>query len=179
MAEQFEVPEPESTSGPAFDWLLTELELPPGADIAALRQAFIDLRNQGARNAAKKLLAVWPAGARWPSGEAWLKDPASGLRDRAEDLMFLLHVRHTRVAHRLYRHAQIRAAIHPDSPDRDERYTHVIINKLNLSDDESETNICGLKYGQTMSIAAGLRFMQKPAHSHPECDCTIDPWRTR
>lgn len=176
MAEQFEVPELESTSGPAFDWLLQELELPPGADTAALREAFMRLRHEGARNAAKKLLAVWPEGAHWPSGEAWVKDKASGLRDRLEDVLFLLHVRHGRVAHRLYRHAQIREAIHPDSPHRNNRYTRVIINRLNLSDDDAETNVCGLKFGQTMSIAAGLVFMQKPAHAHPDCHCTIDPY---
>lgn len=179
MSQTFEVPKLGSTAGPAFDWLCQELELPNEAARLTLRQAFVDQHNQGSRNAAKKLVPLWPEGARWPSGEAWIKNKASGLRDRVDDLMFLLHMRHVRVAHRLYRDAQVRSMIHPESPDRIPSYTHVIVNSINFSEDAAETNICGLKYGHVMSIAAGLVFMQKPAHTHPECHCTIGPYDSR
>ncbi len=173
---EFALPALAEMAGPAFDWLCQELELPSEHSREMLRQVFIDLYGQPSRSAARKLQVIWPEGAEWKNGQDWVSDSASGLQE--DDLLFLLHVRHSRVTNRLYRHAQIRSMIHPDSPDRISSFTQVMINKLNLNG-TSERNICGLKYGQVMSIEAGLVFMQKPAHRHPECDCTIDPIKAK
>lgn len=173
MNARFQEPVVGSTVALAFDWLCHELELPSEASRQVLRQAFIDLHGQGSRNAASKLIGLWPDGARWPNGQAWLASGKSKWNDTLEDLMFLLHVRHTRVAHRLYTDAQVRNFIHPESPHRLPGTVYAIINKINFDDDNAETNICGIPYAHVVSVQEGLAFMKQPAHEHPECHCSI------
>lgn len=172
----FRVPSPDSTSGQAFDWLAQELELPDDAARRVLRDAFIRLRNAPSRKAAKELNALWPASARWPRGEAWLNSDACPRKNSPDTLLTLLHIRFSRVAHRIFRDAQVRSMIHPKSPDRIPRFTRAIINRHCLSADNG-VNVCGMKVGEVVSIAVGLRFMEQPAHPHPECDCTVDPYK--
>lgn len=176
IGQDFMVPELESTSGEAFDWLSRELELPDESTRQALREAFIRLRNAPSRKAAKELKALWPASARWPSGEAWLKSEECQRKESLETLLMLLHVRFCRVAHRIFRYAQVRSIIHPESPSRVPSFTHAILNRHCLSSDNG-ANICGVKVDHVVPISVALHFMGKLAHKHPECDCTVDPFK--
>ena len=47
MNQRFDIPEINSTSGPAFDWVAQELAVPDDAMRQALREAFIQHRNAG------------------------------------------------------------------------------------------------------------------------------------
>jgi len=181
MSSAFDVPGLNSTSGPAFDWVAQELTLPDEATRQALRGAFIEHRNAGFTKLEKALAKAWSPGSRWPSGESYLRsqgwrpEDEGGSDDSYEgdDLVELLAHRLSRVAHRMFRDAQVRALIHPDSPTKSKRYTHVCVNRDHF--DDEERNACGIQSGSLISIEAGLVFLRQPAHKHPACDCTADP----
>lgn len=180
MGNQFDEPDLNSTSGPAFDWVAQELELPDDATRQALRAAFVLHRHDGFDKLHRALVKAWTPGARWPSGEdylrsqGWRPDDEGGSDDayEGEDPVELLAHRLSRVAHRIFRDAQVRSLIHPDSPKKVERYTQVCINGHHFDD---EPSACGIQPGSLLSIAAGLVFLRQPAHKHPACDCTADP----
>ncbi len=180
MQNQFDVPDLNSTSGPAFDWVAQELELPDAATRQTLRDTFVQHRHAGFDKLHRALVKAWASGARWPSGEAYLRsqgwrpDDEGGSDDdyEGDGLVELLSHRLLRVAHRMFRDAQVRVAIHPDSPIKVGRYTHVCINQDHFDD---EPTACGIRPGSLISIDAGLIFLRQPAHKHPACDCTADP----
>lgn len=180
MQDQFVVPDLNSTSGPAFDWVAQELELPDVATRRALQEAFVEHRHDGFNRLHRALTKAWAPGSCWSSGEAYLRsqgwhpenDGSSDGTYEGDDLVALLAQRLSRVAHRMFRDAQVRAVIHPDSPTRVKRYTHVCINRDHFDD---EPSACGIRPGALISIEAGLVFLRQPAHKHPACDCTADP----
>ena len=182
MDNQFEVPDLHSTSGPAFDWVAQELELPDAVTRQRLRNAFIQHRHDGFNKLSRSLAQAWAPGSRWPSGEAYLRSHGWQPEDEGgsvgsyegDDLVELLAHRLSRVAHRMFRDPQVRSVIHPDSPTKVKRYTQVCINGHHFDDDER--NACGIRAGSLLSIEAGLVFLRQPAHKHPACDCTADPY---
>jgi len=165
----FDIPDYGQTSGPAFDWVARELEFSNDTARPVLKAAFLQHRNDP-RKLFKTLDDAW-AGVSWPSGEAFLR--AQDWPGGNGDLMKLLGMRFVRVAHRMYRDAQVRDLIHPQSPNRNARYTHVCINRDHF---DGERNVCGIQRGALLSIEAGLLFIREPAHQRPDCDCTADPY---
>lgn len=179
--DAFAVPTFQDAAQRGFAWVSQELELPAGGQLDALRTAFLAHQDSGARALIRALSQAWPDGARWPSGEAWLQQreaaPESERQqfdDHCHDgLMGLLAHRLIHVSHRIYRDAQVRAGIHPDSPSRWRQYTHVCINRQHWHD--GPHNACGVQKNSLISIPAGLLFLRNPAHKNPACDCTADP----
>ena len=171
----------EDTTGPAFDWVARELVFVDEETKDSLLAAFSKHRNDGARKLVRALAHAWGA-TRWPSGEAYLR--SLGWRPKSErdsrydydgdELMDLLANRLTHVAHRIFRDEQVRSEIDPRSASHIKSYTHVVINRAHWHD--GERNACGIKKGSLLSAEAGLRFLREPAHQHPACDCTADPY---
>lgn len=181
MRGRFDVPELSSTSTPAFAWVARELTLPDDATRIALLDAFVLHRHSGFEKLVRELRKVWPPGAQWPIGDAYLRsadwlalnEHDDGYQYSVDELVELLAGRLCRVAHRLFRDVQVRALVDPESPDRSNRYTHICINRDHFHDEER--NACGIRPGSLVSIEAGLFFLREPAHKHPACDCTADP----
>jgi len=166
----------------AFEWVSKELVWPDAGARQEMKDAWLAHANAGHRKLAKELRKAWASGVHWPRGEAyartlgWLppQERAEQPRYRGDDPSDLLAQRLSHVAHRIYRDPQVRQSIDPDSPLHTGRYTHVEINRNHFHD--SERNACGIRKESLMSIEAGLVFMREPAHKHPACDCTVDPF---
>lgn len=177
----FDVPDMSEAARRGFAWVARELQLPSHGHLQALQAAFVDHQNDGARGLVRALKRAWPEGARWPDGESWLQARAQiPESERAlfddycgDGLMGLLAHRLVNVTQRVYRDAQVRAAVDPRSPTHDAIYTHVCINRDHWHD--GERNACGVKKESLVSIPAGLLFLREPVHKHPACDCTADP----
>lgn len=167
--------------GRAFDWVLQELVLPTQAAQVALRDAFIAVANEGHRKAVRAMEHAWPADAHWPSGEAylrsigWLSPDEFGDDPDAYDgpeLMELLYQRLVHVAHRLYRDVQVRQVLDPSSPCKVKSYTHACVNRHG----DFQEDCCNQGTDRVVSIQEALELMAQPAHNHPACRCTVDPF---
>lgn len=165
----------------AFDWVMREVEMPSQDARAAFYDAFMSVRNEGHNKAMRVLRPTWVPGAQWCNGEGYLRVlgwlPSEEIDEEEDDydgpeLMELLFQRLRHVHHRMYRAPQVRAFIDPASPTRWGRCTHVMVNR----NDWRRTDPCGIGPNKLMSIEEGLAFMQEPAHSHPACGCTVDPY---
>ena len=183
----------ERAPGRAFEWVMREVELPDETTRTALREAFLSVANEGHGKAVRTLERVWPESARWPSGEAYLRSigwlpPSERIGDQECDdeevdayeydgyeLMDLLFHRLLQVAHRMYCDEQVRRALDPVSPPRIKSYTHAILNR---GCDWWEDDPCGLGVDKIVSIEEGLRQLEQPAHEHPRCQCTVNPYPT-
>lgn len=168
----------------AFEWVALELQFPTDAQRQAFKDVFLAARNEGQR-AYRKMEAAWPEGARWLSGEEYLRTlgwrPPAELtgNDQADideydgpELMELLYHRLFHVGNRLYRDAQVRQVLDPASPQRIHAYTHAHLNRHN----GFQGDPCGHGVDKIVSIEEGLRHMEQPSHSHPACCCTVDPF---
>lgn len=166
----------------AFEWVLPELVIPTGTAQMLLREAFFASIWEGSRKGTRMLEKAWPDGARWPSGEAYIRTlgwraPDEFSDDEAADtyadeysgpeLMELLHHRLVHVAHRMYRDAQVSRVLKHGKP-----YTHARLNR----DGEVWGDCCGLGIDKIIDIQEALRLLEHPAHAHPACRCTIDPF---
>ncbi|MEO8118022.1 MAG: hypothetical protein ABI606_01710 [Rhodoferax sp.] len=161
---------------------MREVEMPTEATREALREAFLAVVNEGHAKAVRTLERAWPAAARWPSGEAYLR--SQGWRSDEEisqadeesydydgpELMELLLQRLRHVTGRLYRDTQVRAFIAQGLSSHWSR-THVVVNRHDFRDEDP----CGFGPDRVVSIEEGLKLMLEPAHSHPTCGCTVDP----
>lgn len=165
----------------AFEWVAQELIGSDAFACQALQAVWLEHANDP-QKLIRELRKIWSTGVHWPSGEAyartlgWLpeQERAKGFKYRGDDPPALLAHRLMHVAHRIYRDPQVRALIDPASPTKWGRCTHVCINQDHF--DDEERNVCGIRQGALLSIQAGLLFMREPAHKHPACDCTIDPY---
>lgn len=173
----------QETTAPAFAWVARELVFADESARPLLLDAFSRHRNDSHRKLVKALEEAWHA-VSWPSGEAYLRslgwlpkgERGAGYAYDGDELMELLAHRLGHVAHRMFRDAQVRAAIDPQSPTRVRSYTQVMINRDHWHDEER--NVCGIKKASLLSVDAGLLFLRQPAHQHPACDCTADPHPT-
>ena len=153
----------------AFDWVAQELTLPNEQVKSTLCDAYLSTANAGERQAARALAFAWTEGCEWKSGEAFLQ--SKGAWD-VSDLMALLYGRLCQVAHRIYCDEQVRRVLDPSSPHRITAYTHGNINRHEFRDDD----FCGQGIDRIVSIEEALRFLEQPAHAHPACSCTVDPF---
>lgn len=171
----------------AFDWVARELEMPNAKALEDLRSAFLSVYGEGEGKAVRVLEGHWAGGARWPKGEAYLRtlgwrspdefiddDEADSYADtyRGPELLGLLYQRLFHVSHRLYRDKQVRNMLAPASPQRVPHYTHARLNR----DGDFRGDPCGHGVDKIISIEEALRLMEQPAHTHPACACTIDPF---
>lgn len=176
----------EMTPARAFDWVARELEMPTPKALNDLRRAFLSIHDEGHSKAVRVLERNWPDGARWPSGEAYLRtlgwrtpdefandDDADADADEYEgpELMELLFQRLVHVGGRMCRDAQVRCVLDPVSPQRMPAYTHALLNR----DGDFRGDPCGHGVDKVISIEEALRLMEQPAHTHPACACRIDP----
>lgn len=174
--------------GRAFDWAMREVSMPSESAQAELREAFLAVVHDDHTKAVRTLERAWPEGARWLSGEAYLRtlgwrapDDFGG-DDEAHDawadgydgpeLMELLYQRLLHATHRIYRDVQVRRVLDPASPQRIRTYTHALLNR----DGDFRGDPCGLGVDKIISIEEALALMQQPAHHHPVCRCTVDPF---
>lgn len=172
----------QAAPGQAFDWVAQEFIFPDDAARQALRNTWLEHANVGLDKLARELRKAWAPGVHWSSGEAyahsqgWLpaEECSKDSKHHGDDPPGLLANRLLRVAHRIYRDPQVRDLIDPGSPNRWAQCTHVCINQDHFHDEER--NVCGIRKASLISIEAGLRFLQQPAHKHPACDCTADPY---
>jgi len=166
----------------SFHWVFQEITLPSDQAKKALLSTWLRFENSGYSAAVRALNAVWPVGASWPSGERYLRPlgwrPASEVDDDdsydGPELMELLYGRLSQVCQRMYRDPQVRRCIDPESPNRVKQYTEVIINRYGLLSKDEDP--CGYGPDVHLSIAQGLQLMSTPAHQHPACRCTVDPY---
>lgn len=173
--------------GRAFDWMARELNMPTLEALNDLRRAFLSAYGEGHGKAVRLLESCWPDGSHWPQGEAYLRaigwrpsdefvddDEADAYADIYEgpELMELLYLRLFHVSHRLYRDEQVRNMLDPASPQRVPQYTHALLNR----DGIFRSDPCGHGADKIISIEEALRLMEQPAHTHPACMCTIDPF---
>ena len=174
----------------AFNWVAQELDFPTPEAMDRLRRAFLAVFGDSHSKAVRALESCWPDGARWPEGEAYLRtlgwrspsefaddDEADAYNNayKGPELMELLYQRLFHVTHRIYRDAQVRELIEPSLPTRLSKYTAVILNRDGLLTKRQDP--CGIGPNKKMSIAEGLEVLRQPAHAHPACRCTVDPYR--
>jgi len=166
---------------PGFEWVARELVFPEQRRAALFDAVYFSLY-QGLDQRIKALTAVWPDGAQWPSGYAWLQeedrrsmeeegewkqgDPLPEVNRRA--LFRLLLMRFSHVAHRLYRNTQI----HDWYADATLRAGHPYIMVNRHVNDSAP---CGRSRGMLLPAAEGLRLMGMLTCEHPACCCTFDP----
>lgn len=176
-----------AAQGRAFDWVARELCMPTPGALDDLRRAFLAVYGEGQSKAVRMFEGHWPDGAHWPQGEAYLRtlgwrapgefandDEADAYADTYEgpELMELLYQRLFHVSQRLYRDEQVRNMLGPASPQRVPQYTHALLNR----DGDFRGDPCGHGVDKIISIDEALRLMGQPAHTHPACACTIDPF---
>lgn len=189
MSPEFDVPAYGSTLSLAFDWVAHEITFPNEGVRDALRQEFLTVANDGRNTAVRVLGRVWSEEVCWPKAEAYLR--TLGWHSRADfadekqwdayidnydgpELLDLLHSRLLHVAHHLFRNAQVRSMLDPRSPGRIPAYTHAVLNQYHES--IGEDDVCGVGLNKIISIEAALAMLAQPAHPHPACHCTIDPF---
>lgn len=171
----------------AFDWVMREVELPSESARGALRTAYLRTQNAGHEEGVRAMKTSWPDSARWPSGEMYLR--SLGWRPEAEftddeqydayidnydgpELLDLLYGRLTHVCRRIHRDAEVLRIIDPASPTRDRHFTHAIVNRFGWDDHDP----CGFGNDKIISIKDALKLLEQPAHTHPACRCTVDPY---
>ncbi len=155
----------EAAPGLAFDWVAQELTWPSVAARQALQAAWLKDANSGFRALTRVLREAWIEGVHWPSGQTHVQ--------KDKELIELLAARLLHVEQRIFRDAQVHRALAPHSPERDTIYTHAVLNKSHESYDGDP---CGAGHNKIISIEDALVLLEQPAHSHPACRCTIDPF---
>lgn len=174
----------------AFDWVFNEVILPSDQAKADLRSTWLRVANSGHEAGVRSLSLVWPDSASWSNGESYLRSlgwrPDSDFGDDVEaadlyadtydgpGLVDLLFMRLTHVCHRISRDLQVRSLIDPASPNRSQAYTGVIVNRNGWISEEEDP--CGYGPDRLASVDEGLLLLQEPAHRHPACRCTVDPY---
>lgn len=186
---EFDVPAYGSTLDQAFDWVVCEITFPNETAREALHQAFLTIATDGYDTAVRVLGRVWSEDARWPNAEAYLRTLGWHRRaDFADDgqwtayiddydgpeVLDLLYSRLSHVAHHLFRNAQVRSILDPRSPGYVRAYTHAVLNKEH--DWYEWGDPCGVGIDKIISIEDALPMLAQPAHPHPACRCTIDPF---
>ena len=167
---------------PGFNWVAHELTLPDQHREAVFEAVHATLY-EGLAQRLKAIYTVWPEGAQWPAGHAYLQE---SLRQELEDegewqdsdeppqvtereLFKLLLIRFGHVAHRLFRNAQIREWYADEWLTK--RHPFIEMNRHPCE----EHALCDRESRVQLSIDEGLRLMTELACSHPACRCTFDP----
>lgn len=174
----------------AFEWVFQEITLPSEQAKSAMLNTWLRVANAGHDAGVRALENCWPEAASWQSGESYLHSfgwrPASDFGDDDEaadayadtyggpELMDLLYRRLQHVCQRIYRDQQVRSVIDPASPKRVQSYTGVVINRDGWTPKKDDP--CGFGPNVRGSIAEGLAMLSTPAHQHPACTCTVDPY---
>lgn len=167
---------------------MQEVELPSEAERLALRAAFLSVVYDGQAKAVRALERAWPSGARWPSGEAYLRtlgwrtpdeltdsDEADAYADNYDgpELMALLYQRLFHVSNRMHRDEQVRGFLDPTSSYFSTRCVGVVVNRFGLLSKRQDP--CGIGKNKRFGKEEALELLRSPAHSHPACRCTVDP----
>lgn len=166
----------------AFDWVAQELEFSSDFARAALCNTFLSVINAGHGKATRALRLAWATGVRWPSGEAYLHTKGWHLENESgddtaveydgPDPSELLYERMIHVTSRIMRNSQIREILDPTSARHDPTYTHALLNKHgDLFGDP-----CNFGINKIISSHEALQIIERPAHDHPACRCTVDPF---
>lgn len=173
--------------GRAFEWVSRELVLPNEESRESFKSAFLSAAHGGHEKVLSVLERAWPEGARWPSGEDYLRSIGWRAPDDFSDddeveahaeeydgpeLIELLYQRLIHVCSRVYRDQQVCSLIDPRSPHRNPKYTHALLNR----DGDFLGNPCGCGVDKVISIDDALKLMEQPAHANPACNCTVGPF---
>ncbi|MDD5028502.1 MAG: hypothetical protein PHH58_03215 [Rhodoferax sp.] len=189
----FETDAQRMSASPArsFDFVFSDVLVPSDQTREALRTTWLKVVNMGHAAGVRALRAVWPAGASWPSGEdylhtlGWRPDTDFDGDDEAADaysddydgpeLMDLLFWRLSHINLRLYRDAQVLRVIDPASPNKDNYFTHVVVQRYDFDGNAP----CGT--GEAiLTIDEAIPLLRQHAHSHPACGCIFSPgWERR
>ena len=167
---------------PGFDWVARELTLADQHREAVFEAVHASLY-EGLAQRLKVICAVWPEGARWPAGHAYLQE---SLRQELEDedewqdgdelpevtereFFKLLLIRFSHVAHRLFRNMQIREWYADEWLSK--RHPFIEMNRHPCE----EHALCGRGSNVLLGVEDGLRLMEQLTCAHPACQCTFDP----
>ncbi len=172
----------------AFEWVAQELQFPSPTARNELKAVFLTVVNLGHSAAVRALGKVWDNGTCWASGEDYLRslgwkspgelellhqDALEEYLDTYDgpDLLDVLHGRLVHVSHRMYRDHQVKSMLSWTS----NYFDCATLNRFHQKDED----ICGIGVDRRVSVEEALKHMENPVHSHPACQCTIDPERSK